>query len=128
MSGVGRVADETRCAREVVEATTAEAGSVHGEVQSKVASLTERADASATHTIEILSGRVQEVAKHSQAQTSCVAEAVAQQLEKEIEAAATSAAATAEVQTCTAVEGMRRDVRGICPNCVLDSQSLYAQI
>ena len=59
----------------------------------------------------VLSERVQQVAEHSQAQTSRVAVAVAQQLEKEIEAAATSTATTTEIQTHTAVEGMRRDVQ-----------------
>ena len=63
MSGVGRVADETRRAREVAEAAIAEARSVHGEVQSKVASLTAHADASTAHAVEVLSGRVQEVAE-----------------------------------------------------------------
>ena len=91
ISRVGQVVDETRRAREVAEATIAEAN--------------------AAHAVEVLSGCVQEVAEHSQAQTSRVAEAVAQQLEKEIEAAATSTAATAEIQTRTAVEGMRRDVQ-----------------
>ena len=40
---------------------------MHGEVQSKVASLMARADASPAHTVEILSGRIQEVAEHLQA-------------------------------------------------------------
>ena len=63
MSGVGRVVDETQRAREVAEAAIAEAKFVHGEVQSKVASLTARADASTAHAVEVLSGRVQEVAE-----------------------------------------------------------------
>ena len=105
MSGVGRVADETRRAREVAEAAIAEAKSVHREVQSKVASLTARADVSTAHAVEVLSGRVQEVAEQSQAQTSRVVVAVAQQLGKEIEAAASSIAATTEIYTRTAVEG-----------------------
>ena len=122
MSGVGRVADETRRAREVAEAAIAEAKSVHGEVQSKVASLTARADASAAHAVEVLSGRVQEVAEQSQVQTSRVAVAVAQQLEKEIEAAASSTAATAEIHTRTAVEGMRRDVQAQIEQTRADAQ------
>ena len=116
------VADETRRAREVAEAAIAEARSVHGEVQSKVASLTAHANASAAHAVEVLSGRVQEVAEHSQAQTSCVAVAVAQQLEKEIEAAAMSTATTAEIQTRTAVEGMRRDVQAQIEQTRVDAQ------
>ena len=122
MSGVRCVADETRCAREVAEAAIAEARSVHGEVQSKVASLMARADASAAHAIEVLSGRVQEVAEHSQVQTSRIAVAVAQQLEKEIEATVTSTAATTEIQTRTAVEGMRCDVQA-----QIDQNRAYVQ-
>ena len=61
MSDVGRMADETRRAREVAEAAIAKARSMHREVQSKVASLTAHADANATHAVEVLSGRVQEV-------------------------------------------------------------------
>ena len=61
MLGVGCVADETRRAHEVAEAVIAEARSVHGEVQSKVASLTARANASTAHVIEVLTGCVQEV-------------------------------------------------------------------
>ena len=67
ISGVGQVADETRHARKVAEAAIAEARSVHGEVQSRVASLSTQAEASTAHAVEVLSGRVQEVAEHSQA-------------------------------------------------------------
>ena len=65
---------------------------------------------------------MQEVARHSEAQTSCVAEAVAQQLEKEIEAAATSTAATVEIQMHIAVEGMRRDVQAQIDQNRVDAQ------
>ena len=111
MSDVGHIVDETHCAHEVAEAAIAEARSMHGEVQSKVASLMARADASTVHTVEVFSGRVREVAEHLEVQTSRVAEAVTQQLEREIEAATTSTATMVEVQTRTAVEGMRRDVQ-----------------
>ena len=67
ISRMGQVADETRRACEVAEAAIAEARSMHGEVQRKLASLTARADASAAHAVEVLSGRVQEVAEHFQA-------------------------------------------------------------
>ena len=107
MSGVERMAVEMRHAREVAEAAIAEARSVHGEVQSKVALLMARANVSATHAVEVLSGRVQEGAEQSQVQMSHVAVAVAQQFEKEIEAGVSSTAATAEIHMRTAVEGMR---------------------
>ena len=48
---------------------------------------------------------------HSDAQTLRVAEAVTQQLESEIQAAATSTAATAELNARTAVKGMQKDVQ-----------------
>ena len=54
MSGVGCVADETRRAREVAEATIAKARSVHREVQSKVALLTAHANASAAHAVKVV--------------------------------------------------------------------------
>ena len=95
---------------------------MHGEVQSKVASLTARANASAAHAVEVLSGRMQEVAEQSQVQMSRVAVAVAQQLEKEIEAATSSTAATAEIHTRTAVEGMRRDVKAQIEKTRADAQ------
>ena len=58
-------------------------------------------------------------AEHLEVQTSCVAEAVTQQIEREIEATATRTAATNEVQMCTVVGGMRRDVQAqIEQNCV----------
>ena len=100
---------------------------MHGEVQSKVASLTARADASVAHAIEVLSRCVQEVAEHSQAQTSRIVVAAAQQLEKEIEAAATSTAMTTEIQTRTAVEGMRRDVQAQLDQTRADVQHRDAQ-
>ena len=58
MPGVGRIADETRHVRELVEATSAEAKSVHGEVESRVASLAPKADASASREMEEISGCV----------------------------------------------------------------------
>ena len=47
----------------------------------------------------------------SGAQMSRTVEGVTQQLESKIQAAAMSTAATAEIKTRTAVEGMRRDVQ-----------------
>ena len=58
-SGVGKVADETHRTRKVAEATIAEARSVHGAVESRVAALSARADESAAHTVEVLSEHVQ---------------------------------------------------------------------
>ena len=54
--------------REMVEATTAEARSVRGEVESRVATLAVAADASTARATEEISSRVKEVAEYSDAQ------------------------------------------------------------
>ena len=111
ISGVGRVEAETCRVREMVEATTAEARSVRGEVESCIATLAAAADASATRTTEEIASRVKEVAEYSNAQALRVAADVTQRLEHEIVAAATSTTATAKVTTRTVVEGVRRDIQ-----------------
>ena len=88
---------ETRRVREMVEATTAEARSVRGNVESHVATLAAAAaDVSVARTTEEISRRVNEMVEYSDAQASHVAADVTQRLEKEIVAAATSTAATAD--------------------------------
>ena len=110
MCGVSHVADETLRVCEVVEAAMAEAKSVHSEVASKVVSLLAHATANTAHIVEVLSGCVQEVAAHSEAQALRVAELVTQRLEKEIEVATTSVVMTTTINTHMTVEGMRRDI------------------
>ena len=72
ISGVGHIEQEMRRVREMVEATTAEAKSVHGEVESRIATLAAVADASAARAAEEISSRVKEVVEYSDAQTSRV--------------------------------------------------------
>ena len=108
---MGRVEKETRRVREMVEATTAKARSVRGDVESRVATLAVAADMSAARTAEEISSRVKEVVEYSDAQASRITADVTQRLEKEIVAAATSTTATAEVMTRTVVEGIRRDIQ-----------------
>ena len=110
-SGVGRVAEETRRVRELVEATTAEARSVRSEVESHVAQLAAAAEASAARTEERMTAEVKRVAAYSDAQASKAAAEVTARLGKEVQAAATSTAATAELTTRVAVEGVRRDIQ-----------------
>ena len=62
MLSVGHVAEETRRVRNVVEAAIAEAKSVHGEVESRGATLAAQAKASTAHIVGVLSECVQEVA------------------------------------------------------------------
>ena len=110
-SGMGKVADETRRAREIAESAIAEARSVHGVVESRVAALSARADESTAHAVEVLSEQVQRTAAETEAKASRTIGTVVQQLEKEITVAATSTAAMAEITTRTVVEGLRRDVQ-----------------
>ena len=96
MFGVGRIADETRQAREIAKSTLAEVKSVHGKIESKVVSLMQHVDASTAHAIQVLMGRVQEVAAHSETQALLIAETVTRQLESEIQVDVMSTAATTE--------------------------------
>ena len=111
VSGVGRVAEESRRVRELVEATTAEARSVRGEVESRVAQMAAAAEASAARSAEHVAAEVERVAAYSDAQASRVAADVTARLEHEVQAAATSTVATAELTTCTIVEGVRREIQ-----------------
>ena len=78
ISGVGRMEAEIRCVREMVEATTAEARSVRGEVKSRVTTLAAVADASTTCATEEIVSRVKEVVEYSDAQASRIAVDVTQ--------------------------------------------------
>ena len=111
ISGVGHVEQETRHVREMVEATTAEARSVCGEVESRVATLVAAAGTSAARATEEILSRMKEVVKYSDAQALCVTADITQRLEIEIVAAATSTAVTAGVMTRMVVEGVRRDIK-----------------
>ena len=55
MSGMGQIADEACRVHRVAEAAIAEARSVHGDVESRVASLSVQDNASTTHIIGVLS-------------------------------------------------------------------------
>ena len=110
-SGVGRMAEETRRVREPVEATTAEARSVHGEVESHVAQMAAAAEANAVRAAEHVSAEVKHVAAYSDAQASRVTADVTARLEHEVQAAATSTATIGEVTMRTVVEGVRRDIQ-----------------
>ena len=57
---------------ELVEATSAAARSIRGEVKSKVATLVAKANASTAHAVDEITGCVQEVAAYSDAQASRV--------------------------------------------------------
>ena len=111
MSSVSHVTKETHCVRDVAKAAIAKAKSVHGEVESRVATLVAQAEANTKHVVDRLSKRVSVVVVQSEAQTSRVVGTVAQQLEKGIEASALSAAATSEHNTCIAIDNVRTEVQ-----------------
>ena len=94
---------------------------MHGDVESRVATLAAAADANAARTAEEISSRVKEAVEYSDAQASRVAADVTQRLEKEIVAAATSTAATAEITMRTVVEGVRRDIQAQLEQTRVDS-------
>ena len=121
-SGIGVVADQTRHAQSVVEATIAEAHSVRDEVSSGIAEIAKRADISISSVADVLTGKVQQVAAQFEAHTSHAIEQVAQQLEKDVKAIAMSTAATAETSTRAAVEGIRCEVQAQINQTRTDSQ------
>ena len=108
-SGVGMVADQTRYAQSVAEATIAEARSGRDEVASRMEEVAKRSDVSVSNVADALTGKVQQVAAHFEAQTSQAVGQVAQQLEREVKAVATSTAATAEKATRVVVEDVRHE-------------------
>ena len=57
ISRVGHVEAKTHCVHEMVEATMAEAKSVRGEVESRIATLAAVADTSAARTTEEIASR-----------------------------------------------------------------------
>ena len=111
ISGVDQVAGETRRTCEIAESAIAEARSVHGAVESRVAALSARADESTARVVEVLTEQVQKATAETEAKASRTVGTIVQQLEKEITAAATSTAATAEITTRTVAEGLRKDVQ-----------------
>ena len=111
MSGRGRIAEETRCAHGIAKSAVVEATAVRSQVESRVASLAVEAKASTAHAVSALSKCVKEVVVHTEEQTLRIIGTVAQQLEKEIEAAAVSTAAMSERHTHSAVDGLRDEVK-----------------
>ena len=111
VSGVGHVAEETRRVRELVEATSAKAKSVHSDIESRVATLAAESEISAVRVPADVDAKVARVAEYSDARASHVAVDVTARLEQDIKAAASSTTATAEITTRTVVEGAWRDIQ-----------------
>ena len=111
VSGVGRVAQETRYVRKLVEATSAKARSVRSDVERRVATLAAVSEENAARVAAEVESKMAKVAEYSDACVSHVAADVTARLEKDIQVAASSATATAEITARTAVEGARRDIQ-----------------
>ena len=111
MSGVGHIAEKTQHGRGIIESAIAEATSVRGQVETKVASLAAHTEASMVQVVGTVSECVREVAAHSEAQMPRVIGNIAQRLEKDIEAAAVSVAVMSEQNTRTVVDGLREEVK-----------------
>ena len=92
-------------------AAAAEAISARGTIHSQAASFSAQAEASAAKAVEVMEERVRQFAHESGVHTSRVVEGVTQRLEAEINAAATSTAATAQNQIREAVDVMRREIQ-----------------
>ena len=93
-----------------MEAVIAEAKSVHGEVESRVASLVAQAKASTAHIVDSLSKCVSEMMAQTEAKTSRAVGTIDQHLEKEIEVAAVSTVATSEQRMCMAIDGLHAEI------------------
>ena len=78
MSGIRKVANEVWKARLDTAAAVVEAKIVQSIVASRVASFSAQAEASAVQAVQMMETRVQEMAAHSDAHTSRVAEEITQ--------------------------------------------------
>ena len=124
ISGVGQVADEVRKARKLRRRRwLPKQESAKGTIRSQAASFSSQVEASAAKAVEVMEGRVQQLAHESGVHTSRVAEEVTQRLEAEINAAATSTAATAQTQMREAVDVMRRELQAQMEQNLADSHS-----
>ena len=108
---LGVLKERRGCVRDLVEATSAEAKSVRGEVESRIADLATASQANASQLEERVAAQVTQVAEYTEAQASRVPADVTVRLEKEVQAVVSSTAATAEITTRNVVEGTRRDIQ-----------------
>ena len=109
LSSAERIADQTIRAQSVANDAIAEARAVHGEVESRISELMQRAEINTSSILGEVTGEVKRVVEQTQAQTSHAVGSAVQQLEKEIEVAVSSATAMSECATQMAVAEVRRD-------------------
>ena len=114
--------DQTRYAQFVAEAAIAEAWSVRDEVASRMEEVVKRSDVSVSNVVDTLTGKVQQVAMHFDAQTLQAVGQVAQQLEREVKAIAMSTAAMAEKATRVVMEDVRHESQAQFDQIHADSQ------
>ena len=101
-----------RHARSVAEAPIATAAAASNRMESNVVHIAAQTEARTAQAVTALAERVHESVVETEARTSRTVGSVVQQLEREIEAAATAAAATSEMKTKSAVEGLRGEIKG----------------
>ena len=70
LSKAESIADQTIRAHSATDDAIAEAQAVHGEVESRIAELTQRAEANTSSILGVVSGEVKRVVEQTQAQTS----------------------------------------------------------
>ena len=92
-----------------------------------MAEVTKHFDVSVSNVADALTGKVQQVAAHFEAQTSQAVGQVAQQLEREVKAVATSTAAMAEKATRVVVEDVRRESQAQFDQICADLQQKEAE-
>ena len=94
MSSAERIADQAFHAQSTAEDAIAEARFVHRQVESRIAGMMRHAEIGASSVLGEMSGQVKQMVEQTQSQMSRTVGDVVQQLEREIEVAASSAAAT----------------------------------
>ena len=103
--------EEMRHARIVAETAIAEATVASSRMESNVAHVTAQTEAKIAQAITALVERVCESVVETEARTLRTVGFVVQQLEREIEATVTDAAAMSEMKTKSAVEGLHGEIK-----------------
>ena len=111
ISGVGRVEEEMRHACSVAEAAIAEATAASSRMESNIVHIVVQTEAKTVQAVTALAEHVRESVVETEACMSCTIGSVVQQLEREIEATATGVAATSEMKTKSAVEGLCGEIK-----------------
>ena len=107
LSSTGQIADQTMRAQSVADDAIAEARAVGEEVESQISELVQRAEISTSSALGEVTGKFRRAVEQTQVQPSHTIGTVVQQLEKEIEVAASGATAMSESVTRMVVAEVR---------------------